>query len=173
MNKDNENELLPVVDLQGIQIGQITRGMAHDGVHRGLHPVVHLHLFNSEGELYLQHRPAWKLIQPDRWDTAVGGHIGYGEGVAEALRREVCEEIGLDDLEPVFLGKYLFETARERELVYVYRAVSDGVVRPSEEELAGGRFFGIEEIRRRMGHGFFTPNFESEFTRFERELIGG
>lgn len=38
-----------------------------------LHPVVHLHLFNSRGELYLQKRPEWKDIQPGRWDTAVGG----------------------------------------------------------------------------------------------------
>lgn len=29
-----------------------------------LHPVVHLHLFNSRGELYLQKRPEWKDIQP-------------------------------------------------------------------------------------------------------------
>lgn len=58
-----------------------------------LHPVVHLHLFNSRGELYLQRRPVWKDIQPGRWDTAVGGHVDYGETVDDALRREVREEL--------------------------------------------------------------------------------
>jgi isopentenyldiphosphate isomerase len=41
--------------------------------------VVHLHVFNSRGELYLQKRPEWKDIQPGKWDTAVGGHIDLGE----------------------------------------------------------------------------------------------
>ena len=59
-----------------------------------LHPVVHLHLFNSRGELYLQKRPEWKDIQPGRWDTAVGGHVDYGETVDEALRRECARSWG-------------------------------------------------------------------------------
>ena len=55
-----------------------------------LHPVVHLHLFNSRGELYLQKRPEWKDIQPGRWDTAVGGHVDYGETVDEKLCGARC-----------------------------------------------------------------------------------
>lgn len=66
---DNKDEQFPVVDEMGNILGAISRGHAHDGS-KILHPVVHLHLFNSKGELYLQHRPAWKDIQPDKWDTA-------------------------------------------------------------------------------------------------------
>ena len=78
MNRDNPSELFPVVDETGRVVGCATRGECHDG-RRLLHPVVHLHLFNSRGELYLQKRPLWKDIQPGRWDTAVGGHVDYGE----------------------------------------------------------------------------------------------
>lgn len=92
MNRDNLSELFPVVDETGRTIGCATRGECHDG-RRLLHPVVHLHLFNSRGELYLQKRPLWKDIQPGRWDTAVGGHVDYGETPDEALRREVREEL--------------------------------------------------------------------------------
>ena len=74
MNKDNDDELLPRVDNNGKVIGVVKRGEAHCGT-RILHPVVHLHLFNSKGELYLQLRPEWKPIQPNKWDTACGGHI--------------------------------------------------------------------------------------------------
>lgn len=79
---DNQNELFPVVDTQGTVIGSATRGLCHSGS-RLLHPVVHLHVFNSSGELYLQKRPEWKDIQPGRWDTAVGGHVDWGEEVEE------------------------------------------------------------------------------------------
>ncbi|MDE6258505.1 MAG: NTP pyrophosphohydrolase, partial [Muribaculaceae bacterium] len=53
MNKDNEKELFPIVDEQGNIIDAATRGECHDGSKR-LHPVVHLHLFDKEGRLYLQ-----------------------------------------------------------------------------------------------------------------------
>lgn len=153
-------ELFPVVDASGRVIGQATRGECHGGSML-LHPVVHLHLFNSHGELYLQKRPAWKDIQPGRWDTAVGGHVDYGETVVEALHREVCEELGIDTFEPHKVTTYLFRSAREYELVYVFRTVYDGAVVPSDE-LDGGRFWTEAEIRTKNGQGVFTPNFEGE-----------
>lgn len=99
MNSDNSEEIFPVVDAAGNVVGKATRGECHGGSML-LHPVVHLHVFNSRGELYLQKRPAWKDIQPGRWDTAVGGHVDYGETIAEALRREVREELGITDFVP-------------------------------------------------------------------------
>ncbi|MGI6222377.1 MAG: NUDIX hydrolase [Prevotella sp.] len=165
MNKDNKDELFPVVDEEGNVTGSITRGEAHDG-RKVLHPVVHLHVFNSKGELYLQHRPHWKDIQPDRWDTAVGGHVDYGESIAEAQHREVREELGITDFTPRSLGHYVFESRREKELVYVFTTIYDGSIAPSSSELNGGRFFSSEEIAAQMGHDFFTPNFENEYKKF-------
>lgn len=166
--QDNSQELLPVVDAEGNVVGQTTRGVAHNGIDKPLHPVVHLHVFNPQGELFLQHRPVWKDIQPDRWDTAVGGHIDWDEDVPTALFREVREEIGLDLTTlpdtPEFLTRYVFESQRERELVNVFRLVTTALPHPSEE-LDGGRFFTPEEITERMGTCFFTPNFEQEYQR--------
>lgn len=163
--RDNQQELFPVVDEQGNVIGSIDRGHAHDGS-KILHPVVHLHVFNSKGELYLQKRPQWKDIQPGKWDTATGGHVDLGENVEQALKREVREELGITDFQPESLGHYIFEGPRERELVYVHRTVYDGIVSPSKEELDGGRFWSPEEIRENIGKGVFTPNFESEYQKF-------
>lgn len=161
--KDNEHELLPLVNEDGQVVGTATRGECHNGSMR-LHPVVHLHVFNTAGELYLQHRPAWKDIQPDRWDTAVGGHVDCGESVEQALAREVREEIGLTDYEAEFMARYVNQTERERELVTAFRTVTDRTPQPSAE-LDGGRFFTREEILQRMGTDFFTPNFETEWMR--------
>jgi len=162
--KDNNQELFPLVDEEGRVTGKATRGECHNGSHL-LHPVVHLHVFNSRGEVYLQKRPEWKDIQPGKWDTAVGGHIDYGETPEDALRREVREELGITDFQPQFVEKYIFESACERELVYVNRTTYDGPIRPSSEELDGGRFWTLHEIHAAIGQGVLTPNFESEFIK--------
>ena len=170
MKKDNNSEIFPIVDNEGKVIGSATRGECHNGSKR-LHPVVHLHLLDSNGRLYLQQRPLWKDIQPGKWDTAVGGHIDYGEEVETALFREVREEVGIEDFEPRFLTRYLFESEREKELVYVYSTVYDGEVRPSDE-LDGGKFWNIEEIDNAMGKEILTPNFELEFKKIRSLLTG-
>lgn len=162
---DNKNEMFPAVDENGNIIGAISRGEAHNGT-KTLHPVVHLHVFNSKGELYLQHRPMWKDIQPGKWDTATGGHIDLGENVEQALTREVREELGITDFTPELLGHYVFESKVEKELVYAYKTTYDGSVNPNAEELDGGRFWSREEISANIGKGVFTPNFESEYKRF-------
>ena len=163
--RDNQQEVFPIVDEEGTVIGKATRGECHSGS-KLLHPVVHLHVFNSRGDVYLQKRPEWKDIQPGKWDTAVGGHIDYGETPEEALLREVREELGITDFSPVFIDKYVFESQRERELIHVFRTNYDGDISPSKDELDDGRFWTIEEIHEAMGKEILTPNFESEFMRF-------
>lgn len=159
---DNKDELFPLVDEEGNILGAISRGEAHGGT-KPLHPVVHLHLFNSSGQLYLQKRPEWKDIQPGKWDTACGGHIDLGENVDKALKREVKEELGIEDFTPTFIKKYVFESTRERELVYVHTTTYDGPVCPSADELNGGKFCSKDEIEDNLGKEIFTPNFENEY----------
>ena len=68
MPSDNNQEMFPIVDEQGNITGAATRGECHSGS-KLLHPVVHLHVFNTQGDIYLQKRPEWKDIQPGKWDT--------------------------------------------------------------------------------------------------------
>ena len=159
--KDNSKEMFPIVDEEGNITGAATRGECHNGS-KLLHPVVHLHVFNGKGELFLQKRPEWKDIQPGKWDTSVGGHVDLGENVETALEREAREELGITNFTPQRLKHYVFESEREKELVFSYKTVYDGPVIPSEE-LEGGRFGSMKEIQESIGKGVFTPNFEREF----------
>lgn len=163
MPKDNSSEIFPIVDEAGNVVGSATRGECHGGS-KLLHPVVHLHVFDRDGRLYLQKRPEWKDIQPGKWDTAVGGHIDYGEETVDALFREAREELGLLEFRSEFMLRYVFESSRERELVNAYRTTVDFIPEPSDE-LDGGRFWSREEILASIGNDVFTPNFESEYLK--------
>ncbi len=159
-----KEEIFPVVNSQGEVIGSATRTECHAGTFI-LHPVVHLHIFNSQGDLYLQKRVMTKKIQPGKWDTAVGGHIDYGESVEEALLRETREELGVRDFTPEFLMCYEFRSAVEAELVYVYKCVYNGEFTPDPTEVSEGKFWSWNEIKENIGKDIFTPNFESEIAK--------
>lgn len=159
-----KEEWFPLVNEEGETIGKATRKECHSGS-KQLHPVIHLHIFNDAGEVYLQKRSMTKDIQPGKWDTAVGGHIDYGETVEEALRREVREELGITDFNSQFIIRYVFESAIEKELVHTFRTVYQGSIHPDAEELAGGRFWTLDEIKANLGNQVFTPNFEQEFCK--------
>lgn len=164
-------EWFPLVDETGNTIGKATRQQCHNGS-KPLHPVVHLHIFNASGELYLQKRPLHKDIQPGRWDTAVGGHVDYGESVEEALAREAAEELSITTFHPVFITRYVFESSVEKELVNTFYTYYDGPITPHPDELDGGRFWPIAEIEAALGKGVFTPNFEREYREVIRGLEG-
>jgi len=112
-----------------------------------------------------------KDIQPGKWDTSVGGHVAYGELLAEALYREASEEIGLRDFNPVYLRSYVFESEVERELVNVFAAVGRYDLKPDMDEVEEGRFWRMDEIEENLGKSLFTPNFEGEFVRIKDSLL--
>jgi isopentenyldiphosphate isomerase/intracellular septation protein A len=156
-------EWFPVVDEDGKITGKAPRTVCHDGKSKLLHPVVHLHLFNKDGKIFLQKRSAKKDIQPGKWDTSVGGHIAPGETIEDALLRESVEEIGLRNFQPQFINKYVWESSREKELVFSFVTVSDSLPLINKNEIEEGRFWTIDEIRKNIGKEILTPNFELEF----------
>ena len=163
------SELLPIVDAHGIVLGQASREWCHGG-EKPLHPVVHLHILNRDCELYLQKRSMTKDLLPGYWDTAVGGHVSYGESIFEALFREAGEELGFYDFNPVSVTSYVFESQVERELVNVFAAVGSFDLYPNHEEVIEGRYWPFPDIESHMSHDVFTPNFEQEF-RMIRQIL--
>ena len=158
-------EYFPIVNEAGEVLGKATRQSCHDGSHQ-LHPVVHLHVFSPDGALYLQRRAMHKDLLPGYWDTAVGGHVSYGESIQEALQREVSEEIGIEHYTPVHVETYRYDSQRESEMVHVYRTTYPGPFHWNDGEVMDGRFWPIHELRQAMGKGILTPNLEMELLRF-------
>ena len=163
-------EYFPVVEPNGLVVARAARDYCHSGA-KPLHPVVHLHVIDRYSRIYLQKRPLTKKIQPGKWDTAVGGHVSYGEHLLEALYRESYEELRFNEYNPIAIVSYEFESEIEKELVNVYAAVGNFELHPDPEELDGGKWWELEEIDANIGKGVFTPNFESEFKMIRRQLL--
>lgn len=154
--------------------GHITGRAPRSAVHGNpdlLHSVVHVHIVNSRGELYLQKRSAQKDLYPGKWDTAVGGHVRSGETIDHALNREAEEELGISmaTFRPLF--RYIHRNEFESELVYGFLLVDDGPFYINRQEIEEGRFWRPEDISARLNSGIFTPNFEQEFRLLQKILF--
>jgi len=162
-------EYFPIVDEAGNTIGKATRTECHSGTFI-LHPVVHLHIFNPTGELYLQKRALNKDIQPGKWDTSVGGHVDFGEDIEMALKRETYEELGIAGFTPQFITRYKFVSKQEAELVHSFYTVLDQKPSPDPIEISEGKFWQPKDIEAQIGNNIFTPNFEQEWQTIVRDI---
>lgn len=168
--KAQGNEWFPIVLPSGLVVGRSTREYCHSGA-KPLHPVIHIHIIDRFSRIYLQKRSMRKDIQPGKWDTAVGGHVSYGESLLEAVFREASEELGFIEFNPVYLETYEFESQIEKEMVNIFAVVGSYDLHPDLDEVDEGRWWDIEEIDANIGKGVFTPNFESEFQMIRRPLL--
>ena len=162
-NKGEQQELFPLIDEEGTVVGKATRAYCHGGS-MALHPVVHLHVIDRSGRLYLQKRSMHKDIAPGRWDTSVGGHVDYGESIEQAVVREAREELGLhiDPQDCRFLFQYIWQSSRERELVTAFAICYEGKPQPDHDEVDDVHYFTIEELESLRGQGFYTEQFEQQ-----------
>jgi isopentenyldiphosphate isomerase len=160
------DEWLPLVDVDGQAIGKARRSEVH-GNPRLMHPVVHCLVFNQAGSLLLQLRSLSKDVQPGRWDTSVGGHVGLGETLDSALLREVSEELGILALAEQFsfLYRYVMNSSIETELVHTYAMNHEGPFVSEAHEIDELRFWSRSEIEAALGTSVFTPNFQEEYAR--------
>lgn len=55
--------------------------------------VVHVCIFNSEGQLLIQQRSAQKVAFPGKWDVSAAGGVRSGETSRQGAEREVREEL--------------------------------------------------------------------------------
>lgn len=87
------NELLAVTDTHLQPLGAIERAAVRPlGIATF---AVHLVAARPDGKVWVQQRALNKATDPGLWDTTMGGQVGAGESVADALRRETWEEAGL------------------------------------------------------------------------------
>lgn len=164
-----EHERLNEVDENDQVIGTRTRGELH---RLGLrHRAVHILVFNSRNELFLQKRSARKDINPGLWDTSAAGHVDLGESYDEAAQRELNEELGVDDappLQPIFKLPSSPETGWE--FIQVYTVKHDGPFRLNVDEITEGHWISVAELDDWIEQGGkgLTLSFQSLWQTFQQ-----
>lgn len=165
-----KEEWLPLVNEQGEVTGRAPRSLCHSGS-KLLHPVVHLHIINERHDIFLQKRSMKKDLLPGKWDTAVGGHIAWNEKTEDALKRETREELGITDFQAQFIGCYLWESPREKELVFSFICSRHNEIRIDNDEVDEGRFWSKKEIEQGIQEENVTPNFAYEYRLLLNKFI--
>jgi len=162
-----KGELLEIVNENNIVIGMASRSICH-GNPSLMHRVSHVLVFDSKDRLILQKRSPNKDVQPGKWDTSVGGHLGAGETPLEAAEREMREELGITDVPLKFIYQYIMKNDLESESVFTYYCRYEGEVAFDPLEISSVKRWTFSEIENALGKGVLTPNFEEEFAYFQK-----
>jgi NADH pyrophosphatase NudC (nudix superfamily) len=86
------------------------------------------------------------LNRPPTWYGLVAGFLESGETPAEAVVREVVEELGIEAQRGAFIGAYPFE--RLNQIIFVYHVLGgSGAIRLAADELADYKEIPIEKVR--------------------------
>jgi len=111
------------------------------------HRAVHVFVFNSRGEVFLQKRSTTKDTFPGRWDSSASGHLDCGEDYDACALRELREEIGLTPGQaPRRVLKVNACIATGQEFVWLYDCTSDGPFVLHPEEIEKGDWFAPARV---------------------------
>ena len=160
-------EIFDVVNERDEVIGQKPRSEIHRL--KLNHRAVHVLVFNSRRELFLQKRSMKKDCFPGTWDSSASGHLASGESYDACCVRELREEIGL---EAVAAPERLFKVAAcpetGQEFVWVYRCAAEGPFRLDPEEIERGDWFAPVALNRWVSEK--PGEFASGFIRIWNEM---
>ena len=171
---DNPNEILDVVDAHDKVIGQVARGRVHEEALR--HRAVHIFVFNSEGDLFVQKRSPNKDEFPNVWTSSCGGHVDSGEDYVDAARRELKEELSIDVQDPFSL-KFIFKhgpcEGTRWEFIELFRLVWDHDICCCPEEISEGRWISIAHLSDWITRkpAVFAPSFRLLWERAQAWLV--
>ena len=136
------------------------------------HIVVHLCIFNGQGQLLIQRRRDEKEGFPGLWDISLGGSALRGETSLDALKREAMEELGFAvQGDPVPVMTMMFSEGFDD--YYICRAdVEPGRLTLQKEEVARVRWASLDEVLDLISDGRFIP-YRPELIRLLWSMLSG
>ncbi|HSH95401.1 MAG TPA: NUDIX domain-containing protein [Roseimicrobium sp.] len=140
-------DIFDVVNERDEVVGRERRSIVHRD--KLLHRAVHIFVFNSRGEIFLQKRSMSKDSSPGLWDSSSSGHVDSGEDYDQSAVRELKEEIGLVvNTIPTRLFKIDQCPETAQEFVWVYSCESDGPFQLHPGEIERGDWFSVDHVSR-------------------------
>jgi len=120
---------------------------------------------NSHNKLFAHQRSAHKKTFPNLYGLGAGGHIQHNESPAEAAKRELFEETGID-ADPTFLFSFPYSDYE----VHVFEVVSDGPVTDDGHEWQHSGWFATDEVVALSRNNKLMPDTKIFFERYLKEL---
>ncbi|WP_228450955.1 isopentenyl-diphosphate Delta-isomerase [Chryseolinea soli] len=142
-------EQVILVDERDNAVGTLEKMEAH---RKGLlHRAFSIILFNTKGELLLQKRSPTKYHSASLWTNTCCSHPLPDESMADATRRRLKEEMGID-LQPEFAYKFIYRAALDNNLVeheydHVYVGTFDGEPVVNKDEVEEWKFMSLALLR--------------------------
>jgi isopentenyl-diphosphate Delta-isomerase len=162
-----DDEILEVVNSDDKVIGRGTRGEIHRK--NLMHRAVHIFVFNSNGEIYVQRRSALKDRHPLKLDSSAAGHVDPGESYEQTAVRELEEELGIAaQVEQVLQVAACEQT--DNEHVMLFRVETDLEPVPNAEEVQWGCFITPEKLSALMQEN--PDDFVPAFILLWNEFLG-
>ena len=169
-------EQVILVDGADREVGTMGKLAAHEnGGTR--HRAFSVFIVDSRGRWLLQRRAAGKYHFPGLWTNACCSHPRPGEQTADAARRRLREELGLDcplteRFQFIYRATSEAEGLTEHEFDHVFTGVYSGEIRPDPEEVAAVRWIAPAVLEREVREhpGRFTPWFKIALERV-RQVI--
>lgn len=126
------------------------------------HLVIHVCIFNSNGDMLIQQRQPFKEGWSDMWDLTVGGSATTGDTSQTAAQRELYEEIGLKlDLQQMRPHLTInFERGFD-DYYLIEEDVQLHTLTLQYEEVQSVKWASKEEILTMIKNGEFIPYYES------------
>lgn len=135
------------------------------------HMVVHVCIFNSNGEMLIQQRQLFKEGWPNMWDVTVGGSAVSGDTSQMAAERETLEEIGLAlDLENARPTMTMNFGQGFDDIYLIEKDVDIEALSLQYEEVQAVKWATREEILEMIEAGTFIP-YEQNLIRLYFDLV--
>ena len=139
------DELVDLVDDDDRVVEVVTRAEMRARGAAVRHRSCYVAVLTSGDELVVHRRADWKEVFGGYWDVCFGGVLGAGEAWADAARRELAEEAGVDaDL--VELGRTSWSAPDTNLNARVYLARSDGPFTCPDGEVVEVATVSLDEL---------------------------
>lgn len=146
-------ERIDIYDPEGKRTGKVVSRNTVPGENERF-LVVHVCVFNSRGEMLLQQRQLTKDRFPGCWDVSAGGFALSGETPADAVRRELSEELGISASEEQLRWLLREPFSYVLDDFFLCRAdLSLNSLRLQEQEVMAAKWAGREEVLQMRASG--------------------
>lgn len=165
-------ELVVLVDEQNNQIGTAPKQSVHTS-DTPLHRAFSLFAFNSLGQLLLTKRASTKKTFAGVWTNTVCGHPGPNESEADAARRRLSQELGLEveNIIPVAPYRYRYADKNgivENEICPIFIAHTEENPKNNPSEIDEWKWMDWEEFLAEIKN---NPDPYSPWCKEEAQLV--